>query len=201
MQVVKPLVSKAHGFAAAAHGSIGQKRKYTGAPYITHPEKVLFLFQNSGGKYRDDPCLQAVCLLHDVVEDTPVTADLLSKHFPMQVVEYVLILSKDESFKGTREQRKTHYFARVKQGGGAAQTIKLADLSHNSVNLAHYDPEFARVFAREFEQAIWLFSEAVPEMLELARVALRRLERGLAVKLGEQHDVHSESGISKDLPA
>jgi (p)ppGpp synthase/HD superfamily hydrolase len=36
----EPLVERADGFAFAAHTAIGEKRKYTGEPYIEHPREV-----------------------------------------------------------------------------------------------------------------------------------------------------------------
>lgn len=61
------LIADAAAFAAQAHA--GQVRKYTGEPYIRHPEAVAKLVQASGG----DTAMVAAAWLHDTVEDTAVT--------------------------------------------------------------------------------------------------------------------------------
>jgi (p)ppGpp synthase/HD superfamily hydrolase len=57
--------SAAVAIAAAAHA--GQWDKGRPLPYVTHPARVMGRF--------DDPELQAVAVLHDVVEDTGLTLD------------------------------------------------------------------------------------------------------------------------------
>ena len=61
------LVKKALEFASNAHN--GQTRKYTGEPYIVHPIEVMELVR----EVIDDPEVLAAALLHDVVEDCPVS--------------------------------------------------------------------------------------------------------------------------------
>ena len=63
------LMSRADAFAAAAHASIGQRRRYTGDPYIVHPRRVARMVAQTD--VRD--AVVAAAMLHDVVEDTPVT--------------------------------------------------------------------------------------------------------------------------------
>ena len=61
------VVNKALAYATDAHK--GQVRKYTGEPYIVHPIEVMETVR----RVMDDPEVQAAALLHDVVEDTPVS--------------------------------------------------------------------------------------------------------------------------------
>ena len=65
------VVSRAAAFAKAAHESIDQRRKYSNAPYIVHPEAVA----RTVSSVTDDVATIAAAWLHDVVEDTPVTIE------------------------------------------------------------------------------------------------------------------------------
>src|SRR3989337_866587 len=55
-------------FADNAHGQ--QVRKYTGERYIEHPVRVMEMVR----KFHPEVEVLAAALLHDVLEDTPVTA-------------------------------------------------------------------------------------------------------------------------------
>lgn len=82
-------ISKAHMFAAGAHGGVGQKRKYTGEDYINHPVAVREIVAWHGGTVE----MQIAALLHDVVEDTHVTIEMVREHFGEHVAEMVLALT------------------------------------------------------------------------------------------------------------
>ncbi|WP_105621082.1 HD domain-containing protein [Cronobacter malonaticus] len=43
------IIDKARTYATAAHGAVGQRRKYTNEPYITHPTAVAELVRAYGG--------------------------------------------------------------------------------------------------------------------------------------------------------
>jgi GTP diphosphokinase / guanosine-3',5'-bis(diphosphate) 3'-diphosphatase len=58
-----PIIKKACDFAVKAH--TGQKRKYSGEPYIIHPLSVALLC----AKNFDDINLVIAGILHDCVED------------------------------------------------------------------------------------------------------------------------------------
>jgi len=71
-------IKKAHDFAVAAHE--GQKRKFTGEDYIVHPEQTAqFLWEATNGEAAPEDYTAA--LLHDVVEDTPVTTLEIGQEF------------------------------------------------------------------------------------------------------------------------
>ncbi len=76
-----PLIQRAADFAAQAHGSIDQRRKYTNAPYIDHPRAVAKLVEEAGG----DEAMICAAWLHDVVEDTPVTGDEIDERFGQDI--------------------------------------------------------------------------------------------------------------------
>ena len=82
-------VERARIFATAAHAAVGQTRKYTGEPYIVHPIEVAKIVENHGGSN----AMIAAALLHDVLEDTSVTFDVLETEFGSEVAELVLWLT------------------------------------------------------------------------------------------------------------
>ena len=64
------IVRKAQVYAMAAHAAVGQKRKYTGEPYIVHPGEVASIVASVPGS---TPDMVAAAWLHDVIEDTGCT--------------------------------------------------------------------------------------------------------------------------------
>ena len=69
-----PLIRKAYEFSDKAHA--GQKRE-SGEPYITHCLEVAFIL----AEQHLDSTTIAAGLIHDVVEDTPVTIEDIRKEF------------------------------------------------------------------------------------------------------------------------
>lgn len=108
-------VLQAYQLAKAAHN--GQLDK-GGNDYINHPVAVAESVSTEEE--------QIVALLHDIVEDTPMTLENLREQgFSEQVVKAVDCLTKRDG-----ESLKI-YLGRVKQNP-LARTVKLADLAHNS---------------------------------------------------------------------
>ena len=121
------IFKKAHDFAVAAHGT--QKRKFTGKPYIVHLEgtaRILWEATNGQAAYED----YAAALLHDVVEDTSVTAEEIGKEFGKEVMELVKELTSDETEK-MEEGKKIYITRRINEMTDRAFLIKLCDRLSN----------------------------------------------------------------------
>ena len=104
-------------FEIAKEAHAGQTDK-AGLDYILHPLQVAAEMTTDEEK--------AVALLHDIIEDTDVTAnELLAKGLPDNVVEAVKALTKKHN------QNYAAYMAGVKKNR-LATAVKLADLKHNS---------------------------------------------------------------------
>ncbi len=110
-----PLTLRAMKIAYDAHH--GQTDK-AGAPYIFHPMHLAEQMTDE---------LTCVCaLLHDVMEDTPITAgQLLEQGIPQQAIDVLLLLTHDPA------EDYMDYVRRIKPNA-AARAVKLADLAHNS---------------------------------------------------------------------
>lgn len=140
------IVEKARVFATAAHAAVGQKRKYTGEDYIVHPFEVAMTVKQIGGS----AAMIAAAYLHDTVEDTHVTHDLILKEFGPEVAEMVFYLtdiSKKED--GNRATRKAIDRSHIAKADAKVKTIKLADLASNCASIVKYDPDFAKVYLEE----------------------------------------------------
>ncbi|WP_282760884.1 HD domain-containing protein [Komagataeibacter saccharivorans] len=140
------LISRADAFAARAHASIDQRRKYTGDPYIGHPRRVAQTVKDTGA--RDE--VIAAALLHDVVEDTPVTLEEIRTEFGKDVAALVeMVTDVSRPADGNRRVRKAMDRDHLALASAEGQTIKLADLIDNTASITRYDPGFAKIYMRE----------------------------------------------------
>ena len=140
------MVVEAKMFATAAHAAIGQKRKYSGDDYIVHPQRVAAIVEKHGGS--DEMIVAA--WLHDTVEDTDVTPDLITKMFGDNVADIVEGLT-DVSLPedGNRAKRKSIDRMHSARASTEAQFVKCADIIDNSWDIAENDLSFAKVYKSE----------------------------------------------------
>ena len=159
------LIDKARTFATVAHAAVGQVRKYTGEPYINHPVAVARIVKKFGGT----ESMICAALLHDVVEDTQVSIDLVRAEFGDYIAALVSDLtdvSKPED--GNRAIRKAIDRDHSAAACAEAQTVKIADLIDNGKNIALHDPDFAPVFFREKELLLDILTKANSEIISAA---------------------------------
>lgn len=146
----------AENFARVAHH--GQYRKYTGEHYANHPFNVSLLVKEAGG----DEDMQIAALLHDVVEDTPITLDIIDHYFGsnvMSLVFYLTDISKPED--GNRAKRKAIDRGHTQCAPLKAQIIKCADLIDNTRSITKHDPDFAKVYMHEKRLLLDVMSDTV----------------------------------------
>lgn len=148
-------LEKIKEFADAAHGN--QQRKYTPERYIVHPVRVMEMCRTHTGKL---PVL-AAALLHDVLEDTPVTREKLLQFLKTVmeeedaaetlrlVVELTDVFTKTRHPRWNRKKRKARESGRIQKTSADSQTVKYADIIDNCREIVEHDPDFAKVFLRE----------------------------------------------------
>ena len=120
-------------FAAQHHA--GQHRKGARAePYIVHPLEVAQILAEAG---EGDPDVLVAAVLHDVIEDTAVTAVELAERFGRRVAELVREVSDDRSLP--KEKRKRLQIEHARHLSDGAKRIRLADKISN-VRLMQHDP-------------------------------------------------------------
>jgi len=159
------LVERADEFADRAHRSINQKRKYTGEPYIVHPRRVAAMV----AVVIDDPEVVAAALLHDVVEDTPVTLTDIEREFGPRVAGFVDDLTDVSTHRdGNRERRKAKDREHTRCARPESKTVKLADLIDNARSITEHDPDFALVYLREKELLLKVLREGHPLLYQMA---------------------------------
>lgn len=137
------LIDQAIAFGSFCHA--GQKRKYTGLPYIVHPIAVMQIIHGIEGTTEE---MRVAAILHDVVEDTDVGVAYIERMFGPVVAGHVFDLTAQE-VPGNRAVRKTAELERLKHVSAQSQTIKLADLLDNSLDIFANDQKFARIYLPE----------------------------------------------------
>lgn len=157
---------KAFVYAARAHDSAGQVRKYTGQPYMVHPTEVARIVRSVPHTHE----MVAAAYLHDTVEDTRATLTEIERYFGDVVATLVYWLtdvSRPED--GNRAARKAIDRAHLASAPAAAQTIKLADLIDNSRSIKKHDRDFWETYRREKLQLLDVLTEGDPTLWTRAR--------------------------------
>lgn len=159
-----PLIIAAAYFAFGAHGSIDQKRKYTGEPYVVHCFEVARILDSHTSLPVSDEQI-AAAILHDVVEDSPVTTDVIHSTFGSTVgtlVDWLTDVSKPTD--GNRKKRKQMDLQHTALAPPEAKTIKLADLCSNAQSITVHDPDFAHVWLREKANLLKVLQDGDPQL-------------------------------------
>ena len=131
---------------AAAHS--GQTRK-SGEPYITHPVAAATILAEQGV---DIETLVAA-ILHDTIEDTPLTRDEIAADFGQTVAELVEGVTKLDKLQfQDRQEAAAESFRKMMLAMARdlrVILIKLADRLHNMRTLGAQSPEARTRIARE----------------------------------------------------
>jgi len=119
-------LTRALVFAAEAHAN--QRRKGAAQePYINHLIEVCDLVARATGGADMDAIIAA--LLHDVVEDTSITAGALAERFGATVARIVVENSDDMTLP--KEARREARIAAAPKKSARARTVKTADVISN----------------------------------------------------------------------
>ena len=166
------IVDRAELFARAAHGAIGQIRKYTGEAYVTHPIRVMGLVKT----VLKDPDALAAALLHDVIEDTELTKEDILTEFGPGVAEMVVALSDPPKVEGgpNRKARKAQDRVRLSQAPADVQTVKVADMIDNTESIVAHDPKFAKLYLEEKRLLLEVLTKADPKLVTIAKNQVKK---------------------------
>ncbi len=140
------IIRKAWQFCLEHHK--GQLRA-SGEPYVLHPLEVAMVLT----EMKLDSTAIAAGLLHDAVEDTPVTTEDITAKFGEQVAHIVEGVTKIDKIQfANREDRQAENVRKMllaMVSDVRVVLIKLADRLHNMRTLEHLAPERQQAISRE----------------------------------------------------
>ena len=147
------LINKAIYWAKKYHGD--QKRK-SGEAYYTHPLEVAYMI--SEHKLKTDVIVASI--LHDIIEDTPVTAEMILDNFGQRIAEMVDRLTRDrpEGIKLSVEEILNNAY---KHKDNEVLLIKFIDRLHNMETLDSMPDSKKQKIALETATVIIPFSEDI----------------------------------------
>ncbi len=145
-KVDEALITKAFEYAIEAHKN---DLRASGEPYFTHPYEVANIVVE---EFPLDDITVISALLHDVVEDTEFTLEILSKEFGKEVAEIVDGVTKISGiFRGHEITKAENYrkllLSMVKDV--RVILVKFADRLHNMRTLEFVSPDKQRRIAQE----------------------------------------------------
>ena len=140
------VVRRAYEFTREVHQG---QRRVSGEPYDIHPLAVAGLLV----EFKMDATTVAAGLLHDVLEDTATSKDVLVERFGGDIAELVDGVTKIGKLAfASREERQAENFRKMLVAMARdirVLMIKLADRLHNMRTLHYLAPEKQRAIARE----------------------------------------------------
>jgi guanosine-3',5'-bis(diphosphate) 3'-pyrophosphohydrolase len=121
----------------------------SGEPYLTHPLTVAYLL----AELKFDPTCVAVGLLHDVLEDTLTSREVVEAEFGPEVAELVEAVTKIGRHEYVRrDEAQAETFRKMILASAKdirVILVKLADRLHNMQTLQHLQAEQRRRISRE----------------------------------------------------
>lgn len=143
---------------------------------MIHPVRVM----ETCMEYTGDQTILAAALLHDVLEDTPVTKlkmklfleSITNKEDAERIVKLVAALTdvytKEKFPKLNRSGRRHKETQRLGTIPGDAQTVKYADIIDNTIDITKNDPDFATVYLKECMNSLKSMTEGNPDLYRRA---------------------------------
>lgn len=119
------LIERALIKAMKAHA--GVTRHGSDTPYVVHVIMVGLMVQ----KYGFSDAVVAAGILHDIVEDTPVTLEELEREFGDEVAMLVRTVSHRGDDSAIWRAARDEYLEQVVAGPEGAKAISVADKIHN----------------------------------------------------------------------
>lgn len=163
-------------YVKQCHGN--QKRKYTGEPYWKHVYAVAEIVHGY------EPTGIEIALCHDLLEDTACTEGELRERLVQYgyddnisfIIDGVVDLTDEfttESYpQFNRKTRKQMEAKRLGSISYISQTVKYADLIHNSDSIVEHDQSFARIYLSEKQEILENMKNGNTKLLQICRETL-----------------------------
>lgn len=158
--MIKKKVFKAHQWADKYHEGI--TRRYSGLPYLTHPVHVARTLEQFGCS----EIMVSAALMHDLIEDTEVTYEMLVEEFGVETADLVLEVTTIEEDKVAAGGKRMYLANKVCIITEDALTLKLADRFHNVLFLEH-DAAPIDFITKYFKETKFIISTLINDGREL----------------------------------
>jgi (p)ppGpp synthase/HD superfamily hydrolase len=135
------LISKAKEFAIAKHGN----QKYGEHPYSYHLNYVVNILTEYG--YAEDNEIISAAWLHDTIEDTDTTYEMLVLEFTKEIADIVWAVTNEP---GETRQAKFRKTAPKIIANKKALIVKLADRVANTEASLANNPKLYKMYITEF---------------------------------------------------
>lgn len=170
------IVSRARDFAIQMHGT----QRYGKKDYVTHLDAVANVLKRFG---IDNEILLAAAYLHDTLEDTPVSKDILVKEFGSAVANIVELVT-DLPGKNRAERHKLTY-PRIAKDQNAV-IVKIADRIANSEASKSEGGSYWEMYRKEYEQfRTVLFNDSTSQEVKKMWAFLDYLYEGKAIQTAQ----------------
>lgn len=196
--IPSPEIARAVEFAAEHHGD--QTRKGTSIPYLQHLLGVASIALEFGATEIET----VAAILHDVLEDTSVTENVLRAAFGPEVTDIVLSCSNEAKTGGdprdSWRSRKEAYVAHLATASASAVLVSLADKIHNarSIGADHRRAEDKETFWERFnagrDDQVWYYRSLVEMYQERLGAADRRINAAMFDEFDSAVQVIIDSG-------
>lgn len=158
-----PQVDGARIFAIAAHGAHGAVRAGSNLPYASHCAEVVSLL----ACVSENPDLLAAAWLHDVIEDTSVTRDLVCHVFGNATAQFTwTVTCENPGF--ARRDRIALFRAKLAAASDEEQTLKVCDIISNARRARTNKPAFAPRYLLEKKADLQVLTRANAMLLSVA---------------------------------
>ncbi|WP_341757016.1 MULTISPECIES: HD domain-containing protein [unclassified Candidatus Tisiphia] len=172
-QVTRPVdideIRKGIYYAKKYHGS---QMRQSGDPYYSHPIEVAYMVAEYTALkmiqyFRTDMIITS--LLHDTIEDTTLTKDMISRIFSEQIASQVVDLTRVKSYgKISAAETLNILYSQNKKD---ILIIKLFDRLHNMQTIGAKSPEKIQKIVKETLLSFFLFAQyfETPELEKALR--------------------------------
>ena len=144
--IVENMEKRANKYATKKHK--GQVRKFTGEPYIRHPERVAEIVR----KYKSSKKIKnlvSAAHLHDTLEDTDATEKKLNRKFGKLTTSIVKELTSDKEEMNRQGGKRKYLSNKTISMSSWALVIKLADRLDNVSDFKNASPEFVKSYREQ----------------------------------------------------
>lgn len=159
------IVEQAKQFAIKHHGDQKYGKDDSPVPYsyhlqMAHDVVVEFLWASDDWSEENTSdeiyALRAAAWLHDVIEDTPVTFELVFNEFGRNISRLVwAVTNMEEDYDGNRcnRKKKAYYtWPKIRAAGREALALKLADRIANVRHSVQHNHSMVGMYKKEYKK-------------------------------------------------